>query len=47
MCHEAAEGKGSGPVRPIDAGRDALLGEFLVDGIEAAIEFGRHVEAAP
>ena len=33
-----------GPVGPIDAGRDALLGQFLVDGVEAAVEFGRHVE---
>ena len=44
VCHEAAEGERPGPVGPIDAGRDTLVGEFLVYGVEAAVEVGRHVE---
>lgn len=38
--HEAAKGERSRPVGPIDAGRNTLLGEFLVDGVEATVEIG-------
>ena len=34
VCHQTAEGERPGPVRPVDAGRNPLLGEFLVDGVD-------------
>jgi hypothetical protein len=46
VCHETAEGERSGPVGPINAGRDTLLGEFFVDSVETTVELGRHVEAS-
>ncbi len=45
MCHEATKNEHPGPVRPIDAGRNPLLSEFFVDGVEAAVKFWHHNQA--